>query len=497
VHVDAASGKLDGMAELDAVVVGAGPNGLTAANVLASAGLSVAVFEAADRVGGGARTDEGTLPGFRHDPCSAVHPLGAGSPVFGWLDLGRHGLTWLQPELAMAHPFPDGSAAVLARDVERTAASVGVDAGRYRRLVEPFRGRWFDLAADVLRAPLSGLPRHPLLLARFGVPGVLPACVLARAFRGRAAQGLLAGLAAHAIAPLWSEATGALALLFALAAHAVGWPIPQGGSQAISDALAARLRQHGGRVHTGVDVADLADLPTARAYLLDTSPRGLSRLAGDRLPAGYRQRLGRYRYGPAAYKIDYALAEPVPWRAAECRQAGTVHLGASMNEIGAALGNVARGALPDPPFLITSQPTVVDPSRAPDGRHVLWAYGHVPNGWTGDFSGAVERQIERFAPGFTDLVLARRVIGPAEFEAGNANYIGGDIACGAFSHGQSLIRPVAAAVPYATPNPSIYLCSAATPPGPGVHGMCGYHAARTALRRVFGLPAPDERADGR
>jgi phytoene dehydrogenase-like protein len=476
--------------EVDAVVVGAGPNGLVAAVTLARAGLRVHVYEAAPGVGGGARTAELTLPGFRHDVCSAVHPLGLGSPALRALPLHEHGLTWVQPPLPMAHPFLDGTAAVLGRSVDETAASLGRDAGTYRRLVGPFTGRWDDLAADVLRAPLAAWPRDPWLLARFGVRAAPPAALLARRFRGEPARALLAGLAAHSMAPLRTPATAGIALLFALAAHAVGWPFPRGGAQALSDALAGHLRSLGGRIETGRLVRDLDELPAARAYVLDVMPERLADIAGARLPAGFAGRLRRYRHGPAAFKVDYALSGPVPWAAEACARAGTVHLGPSFADIDTALRAPRHGRPPDPPFLIVAQPTRDDPGRAPDGRHVLWAYGHVPPGWRGDLTAAIERRLELFAPGFGELVLARHVAGPAEIEAGNPNNVGGDIAGGDCGRLRLLVRPVAALVPYATPNRSIYLCSSATPPGPGVHGMCGYHAARVALRRVFGTVEP-------
>jgi phytoene dehydrogenase-like protein len=480
------------MASVDVVVVGSGPNGLAAAVTLAVAGLEVHVYEAAHSVGGGARTSELTLPGFRHDVCSAVHPLGAGSPALQALPLERYGLSWVHPELPLAHPFPDGSAAILARDPQATADSLLGDAGAYRRLVRPFLGRWDDLARDILRAPLDGLPRNPLLLARFGIRAVQPAAVLAQWFRGDRARGLLAGLAAHVIAPLTSPATGGVALVFALAGHEVGWPFPRGGSQAISDALAAYLHSLGGAVHLGHRVTSLDELPAARAYLLDVSPRDLAAIAGSRLPRGYVERLRRYRYGPAVFKLDYALAGPVPWAAPVCRSAGTVHLGATLAEIGSALSAAKRGRPPDPPFLIAAQPTLFDPTRAPEGRHVFWVYGHVPHGWDGDLTEAIERQVERFAPGFRDLVLARRASAPRDLEAGNPNLVGGDIACGSFDGRQAVFRPVTTRVPYATPHPAVFLCSSATPPGPGVHGMCGYRAARVALRRVFARPTGEK-----
>jgi phytoene dehydrogenase-like protein len=472
--------------ELDAAVVGAGPNGLTAAVVLARAGLRVGLFEAAERVGGGARTEALTEPGFLHDTCSAVHPLGAGSPVWRDWPLAQHGLRWLHPPTPLAHPMPDGSAVTLTRSLAETAAGLGVDERTYRRLVGPFQGRWDDIAGDVLRPLLASPPAHPMTTARFGLRALLSASVLARPFRNPAARGMLAGLAAHAIAPVTSPTTGGVALMFAVAAHDVGWPLPAGGSQAISDALAAYLQHLGGTITTGCLVERVDDLPSARAYLLDVSPRAAVEIAGRRLPDGYAKRLGRYRYGPAVFKVDYALDGPVPWRAEECRPAGTVHVGGGLPDIAAALDAVAHGRPPGQPFLITAQPSVVDPSRAPADKHVFWAYGHVPHGWSGDLTDAIEGQLERFAPGFRDLVRARATAGPAALEARDPNYVGGDIACGEFRGLQSVFRPVVSRHPYATPDPAVFLCSSATPPGPGVHGLCGYHAARLALRRVFG-----------
>jgi len=476
------------MADLDAVVVGAGPNGLTAAVTLARAGLSVRVYEGAATVGGGARTAELTLPGFRHDPCSAVHPLGAGSPVLRRLGLERFGLSWVQPELPVAHPFPDGTAAVLARSVDETVRSLDDgDGPAYRRMLGPFLGHWDELATDVLRAPLAGWPRNPLLYGRFGLLAGLPAALLARAFSGPRAQGLLAGLAGHVTAPLTSPLTGGIALMFALAAHEVGWPFPRGGTQAISDALAMLLVSLGGEIETGYRVRAISELPSARAYLFDTDPADVAGIAGARLPLVYADLfLRRYQHGPAVFKVDYALSGPVPWTAPAARRAGTVHLGPTMTEIGAALRCAQRGTAPQPPFLITAQPTLFDDSRAPAGSHVFWVYAQVPNDWRGDLAPAVERQIERFAPGFRDLVLARTVTTPTEIATGNPNNVGGDIAGGRCDGLRLLLRPVPVPVPYATPDPAIYLCSSATPPGPGVHGMCGYHAASAALRRVFG-----------
>jgi phytoene dehydrogenase-like protein len=478
------------MAEVDVVVVGAGPNGLTAAAVMARQGLSVRVYEANGTVGGGSRTSELTVPGFRHDPCSAVHPLAIGSPVFRALDLSGHGVEWLQPELPMAHPFLDGTSGVLSRSVDETAASLASDGRAYRRLMGPLAGEWEELAPDVLRTPWAAWPEHPLRLAQLGLRAALPAALLDRIFRGGRAPALLAGMTAHSMAPLTAPTGTAIALVFAVAAHSSGWPIPRGGSQTIADALAAIVTEHGGEIVLDHEVRRLADLPSARAYLLDVSPTALARIAGDRLSGRFASRLAAYRYGPGVFKIDYALDEAVPWTAEPCRRAGTVHVGATYAEIRSALSSVHAGRVPDPPFLITAQPSVVDATRAPDGGHTFWVYAHVPAGYAGDLTQAVERRIEQFAPGFRDVVRARHVSRPADLEAANANYVGGDIACGSAAGLRLVARPQLRRTPYSTPDPAVYLCSSATPPGPGVHGMCGYHAARAALRHRFGVPLP-------
>lgn len=465
----------------DAVVVGAGPNGLTAAVELARRGFSVELFEAMDTVGGGARTEELTLPGFRHDPCSAVHPTGAGSPAFHRMPLAEYGLEWLHPELCMANPFLDGTAAVLSRSVTETAESLGRDAGAYRRLVAPFLGRWDTLAADFMGMGswFNGrFPEDPVLLARFGLVAMQPVSMLNLRFRDEKARALMAGMGGHVIAPLSTPGVSGAAMCFALAAHANGWPLPRGGSQAISDALAAYLRAQGGRIHTGTEVKRLDELPPARAYIFDTSPKALARIAG--LGNAYDS----FRYGASAFKIDYALDGPVPWTSHAARRAGTVHVGPTAGAIGTALKDAVSGRAPERPFLLTAQPSLVDPGRAPEGKHVFWAYGHLPNGWEGDATEAVERQLERFAPGFRDRVLARATAGPAQLAARNANYVGGDFAAGAVDGLQFLLRPKLTRRPYSTAHPAVFLCSSSTPPGPGVHGMSGHHAARAVWRRL-------------
>ncbi|MCE7081595.1 NAD(P)/FAD-dependent oxidoreductase [Streptomyces sp. ST2-7A] len=463
----------------DVVVVGSGPNGLTAAIELARRGYSAEVFEAGDGIGGGARTEELTLPGFRHDPCSAVHPIGVGSPAFNAMPLARHGLEWLEAEHALAHPFPDGTAALLTRSVDETAASLeGRDGDTYRRLLAPYLGRWDNLAHDFLTVPWELPRRGPITLARFGLTGLPPVSWLLRRFRGERAKGLFAGLAGHVISPLNTPATSAIAMVFALGAHEGGWPIARGGSQAVSDALAGYLRELGGTIHTGVEVKRLDELPPARAYIFDTSPTAAARIAG--LGDAFRS----FRYGAAAFKLDYALSGPVPWTSPDAHRAGTVHLGPTAGEVDTALRAAVAGRAPEVPFLITSQPTAIDPSRAPEGKHVFWVYGHVPHNWRGDLTEAVERQIERFAPGFRDLVLGRAVAGPPQLQARNANYVGGDIACGAFTGLQTMFRPKPSPHPYSTPHPAVFLCSSATWPGPGVHGMSGHNAARAVWRRL-------------
>jgi phytoene dehydrogenase-like protein len=467
----------------DAVVVGAGPNGLAAAIVLARAGLSVRVVEAAERIGGGARSAELTLPGFVHDVCSAIHPLGIASPLFRTLPLDVHGLEWIDPPAALAHPFDDGTAALLERSSEAAAPTLGEDEARWRRLFAPLAREAEPLLDDVL-APLH-LPAHPLALARFGVRAAPPATLLARlSFRGAKARGLFAGLAAHSMLALERPPSAAFGLMLGLLGHAVGWPFPRGGTQRLADALGSYLRSLGGEIETGHRVESLAELGEARALLLDVTPRSLLALAGERLPARYRGRLERYRYGPGVFKLDWALDGPIPWRAGECARAATVHLGATLEEVAESEAAAVRGEAPERPYVLLAQQSLFDPSRAPAGQHTAWAYCHVPNGSTADMTVRIERQVERFAPGFRDRILARSTLGPAALERYNANYVGGDINGGAAVLSQLLTRPVARRSPYTTPLPGVFLCSSSTPPGGGVHGMCGYHAAQAALRHL-------------
>ncbi len=470
-------------AGVDAVVVGAGPNGLAAAVTLARAGCSVLVLEAEGWPGGGCRSQELTLPGFVHDVCSAIHPLGASSPVFAGLPLADHGLEWVHPAAPAAHPLPDGRAAMLERSLDATADGLGVDGRAWRRLVGPFARRWDDLSASVL-GPMLRPPRHPVTLTRFGLKALWPATTLARReFEGDAARGLFAGLAAHAILDLGSPLTASFGLTFAASGHAVGWPAAKGGSQRLTDALVSYLRSLGGEVVTGQRVTSLADLPPARAVLFDLTPRQVAAIAGPRLSRGGRRRLSRFRYGPGSFKIDYALDGPVPWTAEEVGRAGSVHVGGALEEAAAAERDVAQGRHPERPFVLTSQPTRFDPSRAPAGKHTFWAYCHVPHGSTVDMTDAVEAQLERFAPGFRDLVLARHTMFPADLERHNANNVGGDVAGGSHGGLQLVARPRLALDPYRLliEGVNAFLCSASTPPGAGVHGMCGWWAARSAL----------------
>ncbi len=468
----------------DAVVVGSGPNGLAAAIALAAAGLRTVVREAQPTAGGGLRSEELTLPGFVHDVCSAVHPLALSSPFFRSLPLASAGLEWIQPPAALAHPLDDGTAAVLEPSLEATAAGLGRGGSGWRALHEPYVRHWETLAGDVLAPPIR-IPRHPLLMARFASRALRSATGVARSrLSGMAARALFAGNAAHSFLPLEAAGTAAFGLLLGVAGHAVGWPIARGGSQRIADALIAHFRALGGEVVTGAPVERIDELDGARTVLLDLTPRQVVSIAGHRLPSRYRRALERYRYGSAAFKVDWALDGPVPWRAGECARAATVHLGGTLEEIAASEAAHNRGELHERPFVLFAQPTLFDPSRAPAGQHIGWGYCHVPNGWTGNATEVIERQIERFAPGFRDRILARSLIGPAEFERRNANLVGGDISGGMMDLRQVFARPVARVLPYVTPLKGLYLCSAATPPGGGAHGMGGFHAARAALRAI-------------
>lgn len=465
----------------DAVVVGAGPNGLAAAIVLAQAGRSVAVLEASGTIGGGTRTAELTLPGYRHDVCSAIHPLGIASPFFRSLHLDDRGLSWVHPPSPLAHPLAGGTAVTLQRSVDDTAAGLGPDGDAYGRLLHPLVDDWEIVEADFLGPPRA--PRHPLAFARFARHAARSARSLVdRRFQGDRARALFAGLAAHAVIPLEMRPSAGFALVLAVLGHVTGWPFPRGGSSRLADALADVLRDLGGEISTSQPVRSLADLPTGATALLSITPRQLLEIAGDRLPPRYRRRLSRYRYGPGVFKMDWALGEPIPWRARECRLAGTVHVGGTFAEIAAAEREVWEGKPPERPFVLLAQQSLFDPTRAPQGRHTAWAYCHVPNGWADDMTERIEGQIERFAPGFRDCILARSTLGPRDMEARNPNYVGGDITGGANILRQVLGRPLLRRVPYATPIPGVYLCSASTPPGGGVHGMCGYHAARSALK---------------
>lgn len=470
------------MSAKDAIVIGSGPNGLGAAITLAGAGRSVTVFEAQDTVGGGARSENLTLPGFVHDVCSAVHPLAVSSPLFRSLPLERHGLAWVHPQLPLAHPLDGGTAAILHRSLDATAAALGPDEAAYRRLMSPLVRDWDRLAPQLL-GPLLRVPRHPLAMARFGLRAARSARGLAeRTFRDEPARALFAGLAAHSMLPLEQPLTASIGLFLGAAGHAVGWPFARGGSQAIADALADHLRSLGGEIVTGRNVDSLDDLPPADVFMLDVTPRQATRIAGSRLPDRYVRRLDRYRYGPGAFKVDFALDAPIPWTAEACGRAGTVHVGGTLAEIAGSERAVAEGGHPDQPFVLVAQQSLFDPTRAPEGKHTAWAYCHVPNGSTVDMTDRIEAQIERFAPGFRERVLARRVTSPASFEQHNANYVGGDIAGGAHDGLQLLFGPALRPVPYSTPARGVYICSSSTPPGAGVHGMCGYFAARAALR---------------
>ena len=469
----------------DAVVVGSGPNGLAAAVELARSGRSVVVLEAEDTIGGGTRSGELTLPGFVHDLGSAIHPLGYASPFFSTLPLGEHGLEWVHPPAPLAHPFDGGRAAVLERSVEETGETLGSrDAGAYRRLMHPIVRDFDRILGSILGPPR--LPRHPLALARFGLRAVRSARGLAESlFEGEAARGLFAGNAAHSFLPMEQGPSAAFGLVLGTLGHAAGWPFPRGGSQKIADALVSYLRSLGGEVRTGVRVRSVEEVPKARSVLFDVTPRQLLEITGRHFPARYRRALGRYRYGPGVFKVDFALDGPIPWEAEGCMRAGTVHVGGPLDEISAGEAAVSRGEHPERPFVLLAQQSLFDESRVPEGKHTVWAYCHVPNGSSFDMTERIAQQIERFAPGFRDRILAKATMGPADLQRTNANHIGGDINGGLLDFRQLLARPAARLTPYSTPAPGLYICSSSTPPGGGVHGMCGYFAAHAALATVL------------
>ena len=476
----------------DAVVVGAGPNGLAAAVELARNGLDVLVLEAEETIGGAARTEELTLPGFRHDVGSSVYPLGIGSPFLSSLPLQDHGLEWVHPDVPLAHPLDDGRAVLLRSDLDETAAALERDERAYRRMVAPFYHRWDAFRSHVLDAP-TRIPRSPLLMLRFGFLAMRSTPSLAGRLHTLEARALLAGNAAHAGIPLARPLASAVGLTLMVAGHAVGWPFARGGAGAITAALASLLRSLGGTIETGSRITSLADLPTARATLLAVTHRQVAELAGDplpggeRLPARYRHTLRSWEYGPGAFKVDWALDGPIPWAAPETTRAGTVHLGGTLEEIALAERAPWEGVVSERPFVLLAQPSLFDPTRAPEGKHVAWGYCHVPNGWDGDATDVIEAQVERFAPGFRDRIHARSVMGPADLERWNANLVGGDVNGGALTLRQTFGPLRSALHPWSTPVDGLYVCSASRPPGGGVHGMAGYHAAREALKRTFGV----------
>jgi phytoene dehydrogenase-like protein len=472
------------MSSYDAVVVGSGPNGFAAAITLARAGYKVALYEAKDTLGGGMRTKELTLPGFKHDVCSAIQPLGLASPFFRELPLERHGLEWIQPYAPLAHPLDD-RAVIMEKSLEHTAHSLGVDGETYQHLFEGFVNNSDNLVNSFL-APLIRFPQHPFLMARFGLYALRSCTMLSnQLFKTKEAKALFAGLSAHAILPLNAPATAAFGLVLGILGHAVGWPIPKGGSQSIANALADYLKSLGGEIYINHEIKSLAELPKARAILLDTTPTQFLELANNQVPSSYSKVIQRFRYGAGVFKIDYALSEPVPWRDKNCLRAGTVHVGGTLEDITLSEFEMSQGRHAERPYVLVAQQSLFDDTRAPDGKHTLWAYCHVPNGSTVDMTEQIEGQLERFAPGFKDVVLARHTMNTQAMQSYNANYIGGDINGGAADLLQLFKRPVLSVSPYKTPLKNVYLCSSSTPPGGGVHGMCGYHAAQAALKDLF------------
>jgi phytoene dehydrogenase-like protein len=467
----------------DAIVVGSGPNGLACAVELARNGVAVTVLEAEETIGGGTRSSELTVPGLLHDDCSATHPMAAGSPFLNSLDLARHGLEWLWPDVDLAHPLDDGSAGVMVRSIEDTARGLGEDGAAWRRIFESSSAHFEALLADMM-APIIHVPRHPVRLLRFGIPAAAPAAILARSWRTPQARALFGGVAAHAFAPLTRPMSSSVGCALIDACHAFGWPVAKGGSQAISDALASVLREHGGTIETGRRVTSLSELGDADAIVLDLAPGAVAEIAGERLPARVARAYRRYRHGPGAFKIDLAVEGGVPWVNESCRQAGTVHVAGTFEEIAIAERAINRGSMPERPFALVGQQYLADPGRSKGDLHPVWIYAHVPSGYGGDATESVLGQVERFAPGFRERIVASSVRSPADLSAYNSNYVGGDIITGANTALQVLIRPRFALDPYSTGIDGVYICSAATPPGAGAHGMNGYNAARSALRHL-------------
>lgn len=465
----------------DAVVIGSGPNGLAAAITLAQAGRSVVVYEAEDTIGGGARSAELTLPGFVHDICSCVHPMAAGSPFFRKLGLEKFGLRWIFPEVALAHPFDDGVAAAIGNPFERNLDQFGEDAKPIRGLLEEMVQCWPELSKEILGPP--HIPSHPLKMAAFGWRAVQSASKVASKLRTNKGRAVLAGMAAHSVLPLNKSVTGGFGLILWATCYAVGWPFAAGGSQSLTNALVAILKSLGGEVLTGTRIANLAELPKARAVLCDITPHQFLAIGGEKIADSERHRLERYRYAPGSFKMDWALAAPIPWKAPECRKAGTVHVGGTFEEIAESESTAWKGAVCERPFVLVAQPSLLDPSRAPAGKHTAWAYCHVPHGSDFDMRDRIEAQIERFAPGFRESILARSVMSPRDLETHNANLVGGDIGGGSVELGQFFLRPNRHL--YSTSIRKVFLCSASTPPGPGVHGMCGHFAAKFALKKCF------------
>jgi phytoene dehydrogenase-like protein len=471
--------------EYDAVVIGSGPNGLAAAILLQQNGLSVLLLEGRDNIGGGLRTEELTLPGYHHDVCSAIHPLAAGSPYFNTLPLHEHGLEYIYPEIAAAHPFDDGTAAQLKTSVTETAALLGVDKDAYIKLLQPLVNTWHGMAADIL-GPLH-FPKHPVAFARFGLNALTPATCLAKRFKTEAAKGLLAGMAAHSIQPLTNLATSAIALALMSNGHLKGWPVPKGGSKNIAAALASYFVSLGGKIETGIYITSLDQLPSAKAVLFDITPKQLLQIAGHKFSFIYKWQLECYRYGMGVFKIDWALDDVIPFKATGAGQAGTIHIGGTMREIAHTEQQTSEGHHPDKPFVLLAQQSIFDASRAPAGKHTGWAYCHVPNGSHKDMTNNIEQQVERFAPGFRDRILARHTFNTSQLEHYNPNYIGGDINGGIIDLAQLFTRPALRLSPYRTSARGLYICSSSTPPGGGVHGMCGYNAAKRALKDVFNI----------